>query len=386
MKRFLRSERARPASFPFFCFAFACARGRAVPFLCAAAVIVLLSVPFAAAQTPRESAAGSVPRLLAGVWENETRLLVFGSAVDIAPAAAGERTAESGESAVDIAPAAAVGNAAARAPAGIPLTVVLKLFYGWYYDRAAESGGAAGSASGTAVLPERDRNDAVSAAAEVISVSFEPLIPETAESGAWNMTVQYPGQKQPISIPIAVFGGSLYLDFMISQSPAEFTGDVFWKAASNTTAISLNVPTVSTEVYSLYRSGAAAYRVRYWLTDMSYDETALAVLNDGSTSVSFPKHLRIGSAVYTCVPGRGTQVRNAEKIPYDGSRYVLSADGRICVSAAPYAILSTVEDLYAAVEEANRRRKPPRQPPLPDSDLDFHYEIIEELRKYAIGR
>ena len=68
----------------------------------------------------------------------------------------------------------------------------------------------------SADAPARPRNAATSRNSEQVSVSFEPLIPETETSGAWNLHLYYSGFKEEAVIPVAVFGGNLYVDFMLT--------------------------------------------------------------------------------------------------------------------------------------------------------------------------
>lgn len=319
----------------------------------------------------------SLPPLLAGLWENNHRIVSF----------------ESLESA----------------------QVVLKLFYGWYYDRAAEPGSATvmeTSLSTTQVdydysgtsqeefaarnsvtiteealqveeLPPRPRNDATSAEAQRLLVEFQPLIPETETSGAWNIWITYPGTRVREAIPVAVFDGRLYVDFFLAKdlSPARF-----YQAASNTQGITISPPLLDGEVASYLVTGSRMYRIRYWQTDMDYDGATQAVLTGEDGSHDVPKHLLIGGTVYTCVAGRRVDIRNVEEVPLDLSGFTFSGDNRIAVREDSYLsrMDADASQLYQLIAEANSRQAPPPPPPIPLGDLDFHYDQISDLRKYMI--
>ncbi len=320
----------------------------------------------------------SLPPLLAGLWENSHRIVSF----------------ESLESA----------------------QVVLKLFYGWYYDRAAEPGPAVAetSLSTTQVdydysdtsqeefaarnsvtiteqslqpedLPPRPRNDATSAQAQQLLVEFQPLIPETETSGAWNIWITYPGTRVREAIPVAVFDGKLYVDFFLARdlSPAQF-----YQAASNTQGITIAQPLLDGEVASYLVTGSRMYRIRYWQTDMDYDGATQAVLTGEDGSHELPKHLLIGGTVYTCVAGRRVDIRNVEEIPHDVSGFAFSGDNRIVVREDAYLSRMDADaaQLYQLVAEANSRKAPPPPPPIPLGDLDFQYDEINDLRKYMIAQ
>ncbi len=326
---------------------------------------------------PPPGLSSSLPPLLAGLWENSHRIVSFES----------------------------LGAA----------QMVLKLFYGWYYDRAAEPGPAAvvGASLGTTQidsdysaaapqeleagggaavseeelqpedLPPRPRNDATSPQAQRLLVEFQPLIPETETSGAWNVWITYPGVRRREAIPVAVFDGKLYVDFFLAKdlAPARF-----YQAASNTNDITIAQPLLDEEVSSYLATGSRMYRIRYWQTDMEYDGATQAVLTGEDGSHEVPRHLLIGGTVYTCVAGRRVDIRNVEEIPHDLSGFTFSGDNRIAVREDAY--LSRMEEsasqLYQLIAGANSRQAPPPPPPIPLGDLDFRYDEINDLRKYMV--
>lgn len=277
-----------------------------------------------------------IPKLLQGIWENDNRILTFHES---------ENT-----------------------------SIFLKLFYGWYYDR-----------SGEPILdtPERPKNNSTSAKPEQVSATFEEIIPETEISGAWNINLYYKDFNTYVSVPVAIFEDKLYLDFMLIK-PKEETTEL--QASSNASGIKISPPIISKEVYSLFDTGNALYKIRYWETGMDYDNVTMAVFTDQEDSYNVPKHIKIGQTIYTCVPGRGTQIRNIQRLPRDFSTYIYSPDNRICATKEPYLTLfsTSQNSLYSTVEEANKRQRPPRKPPLPKPDVDFHYDEIENLRKNTI--
>ena len=160
----------------------------------------------------------------------------------------------------------------------------------------------------------------------------------------------------------------------------------FFQAASNTHDITITTPLLDKEVTSYLVTGSRMYKIRYWQTDMEYDGETQAILTGEDGSHEVPKHLLIGGTVYTCVAGRRVDIRNVEEIPHDLSGFAFSSDNRIVVQKPAY--LTKMEEpssqLYQLIAEANSRRVPPPPPPIPLGDLDFHYEEINDLRKYMI--
>ena len=319
----------------------------------------------------------SLPPLLAGLWQNNQRIVSF----------------ENLDSA----------------------SVILKLFYGWYYDRAAEPGtqtfvdsimsttqldyNYSGASQQDFIarnsvtitdevlqydsLPPRPKNDATSPQSQHLLVEFEPLIPETETSGAWNIWITYPDIKERHAIPVAVFDGKLYVNFYLGTSSPLSR---FFQAASNTNGITISTPLLDKEVISYLVTGSRMYKIRYWQTDMEYDGATEAVLSGEDGDYQVPKHLLIGGTVYTCVAGRRVDIRNVEEIPLDISGFTMSSDNRIIVQKSAYLSLmdNNASELYQLIAEANSRKAPPPLPPIPLGDLDFHYGEIEDLRKYMI--
>ena len=147
--------------------------------------------------SPLTSQERVVPQLLEGIWENYSRYIVFDTGYT---SAAGE---------------------------AIP-QIVLRTFYQWYDDRAAES------PEYSASVPRSDNNTtATSSVAQEIHVRFVPLTDqlftdgesavvrengdiiyaENENSGAWDMQVDFVGKRfggrQIYHIPIAVIGNML---------------------------------------------------------------------------------------------------------------------------------------------------------------------------------
>lgn len=349
---------------------------------------------------------GSVPLLLEGIWENSSRYVVFDT------------------------------NYLANDGRAIP-NIVLRTFYQWYDDRAAES-------SEYSKANKRDRNNTTSQAPERILLHFTPLTDElfteeynmsvtqedgdivTAEnecSGAWDMEITYSGHKlggkNTYHVPIAVIGNKLYLKFRVKAEDSDsiipvsiLDGTVneranleagYWLDAGNASGILVSPPVTNEELLSYLVTDSAVYPVRYWVTDMEYDAEAQARLDDGDESYFVPKHLLVGGLVYTCTLGRRTQIRNVVKTDALPSPYVtnkilvekhaVTQDDKpitykvrcatILVFGEPYLTLTdgtrTLEDI---VKEANGRKKP-SPPPLfpPHGLLDFDWSIIEDPPK-----
>ena len=291
-----------------------------------------------------------IPEQLAGVWANTNRLVQFDAAAD-----------------------------------GASNTITLKLFYGWYYDRAAAP---ASEDSST-----RDRNAASAPQAQHIPVQFRELCEPSAAGGAWELLLEYSGGKGTVPVPAARIGDGLYLDFLIRGSayaaetaPQENGGMTgFWRAGGNASGILISPPIIAPEVSCYYYAAPdAVYRLRYWRTDAAYEQVQATFAADGN-EYSVDKFLVIGDTVYTCVTGRATAIRHVERLE-SVPQAVVSDDGRLCSFAGPYLTYS--QDQRSSAEQtadANSRKKPLPPPPVQPLHLDFHYDEIEALRRYTPG-
>lgn len=323
-----------------------------------------------------------VPELLKGVWENDGRYVSF------------EGQSSSPQ-------------------------IVLRAFYGWYNDRAAEN------ASYSEKNP-RDINSATAKSpAQEISMRYIPLtgglLPENAEnsgisaedeipSGAWNIEMTFPGRKEVYTVPVAVIGENLYLRFALRHDivPSAFAaagpetqGSLagFWQDPGNASGILISPPVSGRELLSYYVTEQAVYKIRYWQTGMDFDGERKAVFSDGAEQYSVPAHLKAAGKTFACVTGRRSKIRNIEKTdslpqPYtlnsvpvkkaDSAEIENSASSEvkaatICALGEPYLRRipgKTMEEILA--DDAKKVR--PSPPPLfpPRGVLEFDWSIVED--------
>ena len=340
-----------------------------------------------------------VPELLDGIWQGSDRMVVFNS---------GFYDEQSGSAVPEI---------------------VLTPFYGYYADRAAES-------SEYTKNHQRNRNDATPSSPQKLLLKFtsltDELFPEqynksvvhengdvlaadTAASGAWDIEIKYPGIKETSHVPVAVIGNKLYLDFIIKSSEDESispdlitNGSTFvsenllsgyWREAGSASGITVSPPYNARELKCYYITNNNVYSIRYWVTDMDYDEEAKAFFIDSGESFSVPKHIQAGGFTYTCVAGRGKNIRNVQKGSSFEEDYVLNSvyiqkhtenssgeavtytvkTATICALGKPYLTLaegSTLEDIVNAV---NSKKWPDPKPVFPPHGvLDFDWSIIKD--------
>lgn len=376
--------------------------------LIAVSLFLFMSVSPLQSQESDDARERAVPQLLEGIWENYSRYIVFDTGYT---SAAGE---------------------------AIP-QIVLRTFYQWYDDRAAES------PEYSASVPRSDNNTtATSSVAQEIHVRFVPLTDqlftdsenavvrengdllyaENENSGAWDMQVDFVGKRfggrQIYHIPVAVIGDRLYLKFALRVDDSEPTSATailngtileseypmagYWQDYGNANGILESPPIVSKELLSYFVTDSAVYPIRYWTTDMDYDENAVASIVDGDETYYVKKHLWVGDKNYTCTLGRRTQIRNLQKTdslpkPYttnsvlvekhatddEGNEFSYTVrTSTICAFGEPYLTLTdgskSIEEIVA---EDNARRKDPPEPlfPVHGGPIDFDWSIIEDPPK-----
>jgi hypothetical protein len=311
-----------------------------------------------------------LPALLEGIWQGSDRYVFF-----VSPAAA---------------------SSALIPPSD--LVVILKTYYGWFYDRAAEPASYAADT-------RRFCCTATTKEAEHLTVTFEPL-GITAEqrknnepggdSGVWQICISYGNKHDTSYIPVAVIGNSLYLDFALLNSDGrEDAADIGTGAETKLpdggwtgygTAEGLRIcPVDSAENITVwYAAGSTVYKIRYWQVVAPYMDAA-AEFDDGASRYEIPKHITAQGKLYTCTVGKSLTIRNVQKLKNPLNGYTLDRTGTICAFGKPYLTKVTgtgsEQQLMQIVAEANRRRKPDPPPLFPPDSINWHRDLIALLEK-----
>lgn len=257
--------------------------------------------------------------------------------------------------------------------------VVLRIFYRWYDDRAAES-------SSFSELKIRDKNDTEARSPENISIRCNTILEnESKTAGVYELELIYPSavystgkiaKNESVFIPIAVIDDKIYLDFLINKG--------FWACASNADGITISTPRFKKEVSSFYIAEndeeKDVYKLRYWKSEMDYTEEK-ASFSDGNKVFEVNKYLKIGKDVYQCTTGRSSKIRNIEKTS-SMPNAVFDSENTICAFGKPYLVkvqnVKDKNDLLKIIEENNKRRKDPPKPLFPVKDIDFKVKDLTE--------
>lgn len=306
------------------------------------------------------SFAESIPSKLLGIWESKDRYVFFEQNNDENP----------------------------------QIVIVLKTYYGWYLNRAAEP----------AEYNEKEarvRNTANARNAEHIYIQ-NINIKETSNSLYGSLDLKY-STWQKNTVPFFILDNQLYLSYFEkdirmqdtlsneevteNQESQESLPDwTFYRGIAPSQGFMISQQYLPENITGYIIDGDKLYDVRYWRTDMDYS-TDYVTFSYKDDSYQIPKHLRSCETNYSCVSGRSKKVRNTVKpFEYKAENFIFNDDESVFTKKEePYlkqlADRDTFEELMKIIKAANSRRKPDPPALFPESDLDWHWDIIDLLEK-----
>jgi len=263
------------------------------------------------------------------------------------------------------------------------LFIVLKNFYGWYYDRAAE-------AQSYADKGNRARNDATPKNAEHIPYT----VSKDENYQSWYFNIQYT-KRDSFLVPMVNIGDNFFLNFYTRDldfsseeeiENAKNTYEGFYRGNQVSKGLQIANQKENENIACFYISGNKIYNIRYWLTDMEYSPDYVD-FTYGEDSFMIPKHIQHGKLIYTCVNGRSKKVRNTmPPKEFKSSDYIFDQNHRVLVlDKEPYLTKlidkETFDDLIEIIKKNNSRRHPPIQPFFKDLNLDYHWDLIDYIEQ-----
>lgn len=263
-------------------------------------------------------------------------------------------------------------------------SIILKLYYGWYYDYALEAD--------VNLINKEKKNAASSSLPQNLTVSFNKII---ENSTAYEITIS--SNNKPISCtPVAVINNELYLNFLIkpekefiaeknileNKNNDNFLG--YWQGINNNENIRISTRNNKNDIYSWYILDNAVYRLRFWKTDIKYENDSMAAFTDGENIFSINKHIFSGTQNYTCATGKSSRIRNVEKYSKYPNKIKIDSSERILVEGNPNFVKADASDrekLITIINEANKRRKQNPPPLFEEKEINWHWDLINELEK-----
>ena len=273
-----------------------------------------------------------IPKVLQGIWEGKDRFVYFNNAAD-------DENPE--------------------------FVIILKEYYGWYYDRAAEP-------VDYAEKEPRTRNAATHKDPEVIPFTINEIENIT---DAFQLSITY-SKHYSNTTSFAIIDNRIYLNMYTKystnlQNPDEQPGQAtLWRGWQYSDGFIMNSQPADENISLLIMLEDKFYDVRYWQTDMDYEATTVTFKYKDDV-FQVPKHLYAEGTNYSSVNGRSKKVRNtqpsfqiaSQNILYNSDKTVLVLNGE------PYLTKltdkQTFEDLMQIIKEANARRKPDPEPIFP---------------------
>ena len=291
------------------------------------------------AQTPTE---------LKGIWQNDDRYIFFGENNEIA--------------------------------------VVLKLFYTWYADRAVEP-------KNFSEIYKKHINDATPATKLSYTVKYERKFENLP---IWDITI-LENEKTISTIPVAVIDNEIYLNFLVKETNQNETQENenkynsqnkipvgFWKGINYSENIRISPRINQQNIISWYFTENSIYKLRFWQTDMIHN-TEESFFSDNNQMYSIPKHILSAGINYTCANGKSSHIRNVEKFTHFPENFTLDKTLQICgINKANFTKVDNINDakeLLEYVNKLNSRQKPLPKPLFPPSNVDWHWDLIDNLEK-----
>ncbi|MEL5718988.1 hypothetical protein [Treponema pedis] len=234
---------------------------------------------------------------------------------------------------------------------------------------------------------------------------------ESNQHSLFYLHIKYPLVKKTAIVPVCIQNNKLFtsfyerIQFKSSNEQPDSVVDVrtgtlygFWIEQGTRNGILLYPEEPLTSIDAYFFTDKDYIRFRYWLDDLAYTEKPAYVKGSDGVSYEFPKLLKRGDSVYSCITNNGSILRNfetgtytisspdeAENAPFvltlnkqgagTGSHaaadtyphekfavmenlplYVLN-DNRIFAFGEPYLTRSKAENLDRTVKEHNAKKR-----------------------------
>lgn len=254
------------------------------------------------------------------------------------------------------------------------LVILLKEYYGWYYDRAAEP-------VDYDEKVRRTRNTGTTRFSEHVYIDDVNISYENGENIAGEIKLKY-SNRQYNYVPFVIIDGNMFLDFLQLQD-LEL---MYYKGNAKSKGFLVSEQSIPENIPGFLIDDNKLYDIRYWKSDMDYENENVN-LKWKDFEYYIPKHIYSAGNNYSCVSGRSKKIRNVvAPVEYNKDDFYFTEDNQILIrDKEPYltkmADKKTFEDLMAIVKAANSRRKPDPKPLFPPNDVNWHWDLIDQLEK-----
>ncbi len=153
------------------------------------------------------------------------------------------------------------------------------------------------------------------------------------------LTMKYALTRNSVSLPICVENDSLFTSFYKRVKYTENNEDPdfskrttplegFWIEQGNQNGILLYPNEIPKSIDAYFFSGNSYMKFRYWLDDLEYNTKKAIVKGRSGKSYEFPKLLKRGKFVYSCITSNGSKLRNFETGTYTINKDNNAANGK----------------------------------------------------------
>ena len=237
------------------------------------------------------------------------------------------------------------------------ISIILKEYYGWYYDRTSEPDN----------YNEREpRTINAGTTKESVHLKVNILPAETTDTFILEMIYS---KSQKNYVPVFLKDDSMYLDFYTKET-SDNENYTFWKGNSVSKGIMVSPQITAENISGCIIDGDKIYNIRYWKSKMDFSSESASVKYENSEYL-IPKHIYCSDTNYSCVSGRSKNVRNVQPpLDFDSTNYIFNQNQTVFTkNTEPYLKRikdkETFEQLMEIINTANSRRKPAPKPVFP---------------------
>lgn len=279
-------------------------------------------------------------------------------------------------------------------------------------------------------------------------VGAYPVTVQQAQDGAKNvyaLSIRYPQEKKPMQTDVWVNGDALFTSFyrktaytrsvpqqsagqssteaetaavQNSASPQDSMLDGFWVEQGHRNGLLIYRQDQPDFFDAFFFMGGQYIKFRYWKGDFEYNEKNALFTDADGASIRIPKLIQRYDAVYSCITGNGSTLKNYEQgtfsIKSEGTAQQLTvtpqtggpgthavgdtyphhqypqisslsfyynADDSVFAFGTPFLTRSSVVNLQEEISAHNSLKRSPPEPLLKADELDFYWDRIKELRQ-----
>ncbi|MEL3907191.1 MAG: hypothetical protein P1P65_09250 [Treponema sp.] len=265
------------------------------------------------------------------------------------------------------------------------------------------------------------------------------LAPAGHSPNIYRIAVRYPQVKKAAETSIWVSGNALFTSFYerlpytenarapdAYPAPSQSAGGTvslnmlngFWLESGHRNGILIYPQDTPPFLDAFFFMGGEYIQFRYWYGDLEYRQKQAEFRDMSGNGIAVPKLIRRGDAVYSCITGNGSKLKNYTKgtCSITGSagslRLTLHPQGggpgakaagdtyphhqyprienlplyydekdKAFAFGTPFLTRSAVTDLTAETAAHNSLKRPAPEPLLKADELDFYWDRIRQIRE-----